>query len=105
MDIFCKIINKETPSKIIYEDDLVIAIEDLNPVHPGHFLVIPKIHSKNLKDISNDNYNHLMLVAKRLANETIERMGVYGFRMQINNEKESGQEIFHTHVHIIPSIE
>lgn len=103
MDIFEKIINKEIPSDIIYEDDRVIAIKDIKPVNPGHFLVIPKKHSTNLIDIDEKNMEYLFSKARELAIKKIKDMKVSGFRLQVNNGKEAGQEVFRTHVHIIPS--
>jgi len=103
MDIFKKIIDGEIPSDKIYEDSKVIAIKDINPINPGHFLVIPKKHSTNLIDINDEEFVYLMTKAKELAKQTIKEMNVSGFKLQINNGKESGQEVFRTHVHIIPS--
>jgi len=103
MDIFEKIIKREIPSDIIFEDDKVIAIKDINPINPGHFLVIPKIHSTNLIDIKEEELTYLFIKARELAVKTIGEMNVSGFKLQVNNGKESGQEVFRTHVHIIPS--
>lgn len=103
MDIFCKIINKEIPSQLFYEDEDVVAFNDINPKKPGHFLVVPKKHSTNLKDISDETLSKAMIVARRLALKRIEELNVPGFNLIVNNEKESGQEVFHTHIHIIPS--
>ena len=103
MDIFKKITEREIPADIIFEDDRVIAIKDINPVNPGHFLVIPKVHSINLIDINEEDMNYLFSKARELANKTIKEMNVSGFKLQVNNGKESGQEVFRTHIHIIPS--
>ena len=103
MDIFCKIVNKEMPSEIFYEDDYVVAFNDINPRRPGHFLVVPKEHSTNLKDISDEILTKAIIVAKTLAKKRIKELGVPGFNLIINNEKEANQVIFHTHIHIIPS--
>lgn len=103
MDIFEKIINKEIPSDIIYEDDKIIAIKDIKPINPGHFLVIPKNHSTNLIDISENDFLYLLSKTRELANKTIRKMNVSGYKLQVNNGKNSGQEVFRTHIHIIPS--
>ena len=103
MDIFCKIINKKVPTKFLYEDNFVVAFEDIHPIRAGHFLVVPKIHSNNLRDINEKDFTYLISIARKLALETIARLNVSGFQLKINNEKEAGQEVFHTHVHIIPS--
>lgn len=101
--LFEKIIAREIPADIIYEDKQVIAIKDINPKNPGHFLVIPKNVSTNLMDISDSDYKYLLLKAKELANKTIKDMKVSGYQLIINNGANAGQEVFHTHVHIIPS--
>lgn len=103
MDIFCKIINKKIPTKFLYEDDFVVAFEDINPVRSGHFLIVPKIHSNNLNDIDEKDFAYLLSISRKLALETIERLNVGGFQLKINNGKNAGQDVFHTHVHIIPS--
>ena len=104
MDIFQKIINKEIKSDIYYEDDMVIAIMDIKPKNPGHFLVIPKKYSKNLIDISNEDMIYLFSKSRELAIKKINELKVSGFNLIVNNGEEAGQEIFRTHVHIIPSL-
>lgn len=102
--IFQQIINKEIPSKIYYEDDVVISIYDINPRRPGHILVIPKKLSINLIDIDDNTFSYLMLKAKELAIKLIKEMNVSGFNFIVNNGKNAKQEVFHTHIHIIPSL-
>ena len=103
MDLFDKIINKEISSDILYEDDKVIAIMDINPKRKGHFLVIPKEHSTNLIDISDDDYLYAMKIARKLAKEMMTKLNVSGFNLIVNNGLDAGQEVFHTHIHIIPT--
>lgn len=103
--IFEKIIDRELPSTVLYEDDRVIAILDIYPQTPGHFLVIPKLHSVNLIDIDEDTFLYLMSTARRLARQRIAEMGVSGFRLIVNNGARAKQVVFHTHVHIVPALE
>ena len=103
MTIFQKIINKEIPANILFEDERVIAIYDINPEREGHFLVIPKNHSVNLFDISADDLSYVMVKAKELAKKECERLGKDSFNIKINNGEKAGQEVFHTHVHVIPA--
>ncbi len=103
MTIFKKIIQRELPADIIYEDDKVIAILDLYPKRTGHTLVIPKTFSRNLKDIKKDDLSYLMNKTQDIALALIKVLDVDGFRVMVNNEKSSKQEVFHTHVHIIPT--
>ncbi|NQZ29280.1 MAG: HIT family protein [Mycoplasmatales bacterium] len=103
MTIFQKIINRELPANIVYEDERVIAILDISPVTTGHTLVIPKEFSRNLKDISKDDLSYVMNKAQDIALKLIEILDVDGFQLHVNNEKSSNQVVFHTHVHIIPT--
>lgn len=103
MTIFQKIINKEIPADVIYEDDQVIAFKDIKPVRPGHFLVVPKKLSTNFYDIDNHTLEYLIVKAKELAIQVTKEMGVDGFNVIVNNGEKVGQEVFHTHVHIIPA--
>lgn len=103
MSIFQKIINKEIPASIVYEDDRVIAFKDINPERPGHFLVVPKVFSENLYDISEEDFIYLMAKARELALWVTKDMNVSGFNLKINNGTNAGQEVMHTHVHIIPA--
>lgn len=103
MTIFQKIINKEIPAQIIYEDDKILAFNDIKPVRPGHFLVIPKVFSENLYDISNDDFIYLMSKTREIALWVTSQMGVSGFNIKINTGVSAGQEVMHTHVHVIPA--
>ena len=103
MEIFQKIINREIPSEIIYEDDKTIAFLDINPKRKGHFLVVPKIQSTNFIDIDEEGFVNLMKKVKFLSNKYIKDNNKSGYNIEVNNGKEAGQEIFWTHVHVIPS--
>ncbi len=94
-DIFQRIIDREIPSTIIYEDDKTIAFLDINPHTKGHFLVVSK-------EFSDDDLTNLILTARKLALSQIEKLNAKGFRLEINSGIAAGQEIFRTHVHIIP---
>ncbi|MDF9627872.1 HIT family protein [Mesomycoplasma ovipneumoniae] len=100
--LFLDIIAKKSPAKIIFEDDQVIAFFDKFPVSPGHFLVVPKKYSRNLFHISDEDLTYLIKIARKLALEQVKQLGATGFRLQVNNEKDAKQTIFHTHIHIIP---
>jgi len=99
--IFCKIINGELPSKKVHEDDMSIAFLDISPVHIGHTLVIPKKHFENIYNMPDDTASHLIKIAKRIAN-ALKKSGADGINITINNDKDAGQVIFHSHIHIIP---
>lgn len=100
--IFCKIINKEIPSSIEYEDDEIIAFNDINPVAPVHILIIPKKHIEALKDIEENDSKliaKMMLVIKELAiKKGIDKTG---YRVVTNSGEDSGQVVKHLHFHLI----
>ena len=96
-----KIINKEIPAEIIYEDDISIVIEDINPQAPTHLLIIPKKVIPKLSDASTEDRDilgHLMLVAGKIA-EQLELDET--FRLVINNGAKAGQSVFHLHLHLL----
>jgi histidine triad (HIT) family protein len=100
--IFCKIIEKKIPAKIIHEDDHVLAFEDINPQAPVHTLVIPKKHIPTLLDIKEEDNNlvgHLIKVANKIAND--KGIAERGFRIVANCNPESGQTVYHIHLHIL----
>ncbi|MGN0962644.1 MAG: histidine triad nucleotide-binding protein [Clostridia bacterium] len=100
--IFCKIINKEIPSKIVYEDDDILAFEDINPLAKVHILLIPKKHIETAADLQEEDaavIGKIFLVAKKIAEE--KGMAEDGYRI-VNNCKEfGGQEVFHIHFHLL----
>ena len=100
MDIFCKIVSGEIPSKKIYEDDKVIVILDVNPSSNGHSLVIPKVHYQDLYDIDSEVLNHIMKVGKEMALKLEDKLKCDGITLIQNNG--ISQEVKHFHLHIIP---
>ena len=99
--LFEKIINREIPSDILYEDDLSFVIKDINPQAPTHLLIIPKKVIPKLSDASEDDQmilGHLMLVAGKIA----DRLGLdETFRLVVNNGAKAGQSVFHLHLHLL----
>ena len=102
MCIFCKIINKEIPSSIVYEDADVLAILDLAQTTLGHTLVMPKKHYANILEIPDDELTHLMSIVKMLAKRISDKLGAKGFNLLVNTNEVAGQTVMHLHVHIIP---
>jgi len=103
--LFCKIASGEVPSFKIYEDDVVYAFLDINPVNLGHALVIPKKHHKNLYDLPDETLSHMARETKKLAAAIKEAVSADGINIMMNNDPAAGQIIFHAHVHIIPRFE
>ena len=96
--IFCKIINKEIPSNFVYEDDAVIAINDLNPQADTHVLVIPKTHVASLAELEDEE---LMVNLLKGVKATAKKLGLTDYRTIMNTGKGAGQTVFHLHVHIL----
>ncbi|WP_353259612.1 histidine triad nucleotide-binding protein [Prochlorothrix hollandica] len=99
--LFSKIITREIPADIVYEDDLCLAFRDINPQAPTHVLLIPKKPIPKLSEATPDDHallGHLLLKAKAVA----EQLGLdQGFRVVINNGDDGGQTVFHLHLHIL----
>ena len=99
--IFGKIIRREIPAEIIYEDDLCLAFKDINAQAPVHLLVIPKKTIAKLADTESQDHallGHLLLTVKRVA----EKAGLEnGYRVVINNGEDGGQTVYHLHLHIL----
>ncbi len=100
--IFSKIIAREIPARIIYEDDHVIAFLDVNPVNPGHTLVVPKEERANVLESSEEDVVQVFRVVRLLAPRIVKAVGADGFNIVTNTGEASGQSVFHTHFHIIP---
>ncbi|MEL7084783.1 MAG: histidine triad nucleotide-binding protein [Cyanobacteria bacterium P01_A01_bin.3] len=100
--IFGKIIRKEIPADIVYEDELVLAFNDISPQAPTHILVIPKKAIPKLSDASSDDsvlLGHMLLKAKDIAAQA--GLAEDGFRLVVNNGEAAGQTVFHLHMHIL----
>ena len=99
--IFSKIIDKEIPAEIIFEDDLCLAFNDVNPQAPTHILIIPKKPITKLSEADDDDQallGHLLLKARDIAND----LGFgEAYRLAINNGAAAGQTVLHLHVHLL----
>lgn len=96
--IFCKIANKEIPTKLVYENEYIAAFNDINPTAPIHVLVIPKCHCESLNELEDKS-----LMAELLSGvkEVTKKLGIKDYRTVINTGKGAGQEVSHIHLHII----
>jgi histidine triad (HIT) family protein len=100
--IFCKIINKEIPTNIIYENDKVLAFLDISPVSLGHTLIIPKKHFVNIFDIEENYLFEIIKIAKKIALAYKKIFGIDNLQLIHNAGKHGQQEISHFHFHLIP---
>lgn len=103
--LFCKIIAGEIPSEKIYENEHVYAFLDINPVNPGHTLVIPKRHAANLYETPDEDLAQAISAVKRLSVAVKRALAADGINIEMNNDPVAGQVIFHTHFHVIPRFE
>ena len=100
--IFCKIISKEIPSEILFENDCALAILDVNPIHYGHALVIPKNHHKDFLDVPQEELGGIMHAVHVVARALVKSFGLRGFNFFSNNGEVAGQSVFHFHIHVTP---
>ncbi|MBC8357329.1 MAG: histidine triad nucleotide-binding protein [Candidatus Aminicenantes bacterium] len=100
--LFCKIIHGEIPAKKVFEDEKIIAFDDINPQAPIHILIIPKEHFASLNEIpeeKKDVLSHVLLKARQIARE--KGVAKSGYRIVLNTARDSGQEVFHIHFHLL----
>jgi len=100
--IFCKIIKKEIPAEIVFEDELVMAFPDIHPFAPVHILIIPKEHIESIEDLENKHEKlagRLVMTAKKLAEKT--GISSNGYKLLFRVKNHGGQEVPHIHLHLI----
>jgi histidine triad (HIT) family protein len=104
--IFCDIVKGTVPESVVYYDEKVLAFMDIQPVNPGHVLVIPKVHASGLPDLDEETGAHMFKVGMRVAN-AVKRSGVKceGVNLLLSDGRAAFQEILHVHLHIIPRFE
>ncbi len=98
---FCKIINKEIPATVVYEDDLVLAFNDIKPAAPFHVLVIPKVHHDSIADVPADD--SIVSVLTNRASHIAGQLGLAndGYRLVVNHGDNGGQTVYHLHLHLL----
>lgn len=100
--IFAKIIAKEIPASVVYEDDLVLAFKDINPQAPIHILIVPKKEIPTVDDVTEGDeqlVGHMFLAAKQIARE--QGIAESGYRLIVNCRDHGGQEVYHLHLHLL----
>jgi len=100
--VFCKIVKKEIPADIIYEDEDIVAFKDVKPVAPVHILIVPKLHIPSVNHLETENktlMGELILAAQKIARE--QNVDESGYRLVLNIGKDAGQTVDHLHLHLI----
>ena len=103
--IFAKIIRREIPADIVYEDVDTMAFLDIRPNNPGHTLVVPKKPFRNIFDIDDETLAAVWRTTRKVARAVKDATGAEGLNINTNNEHAAGQIVFHYHVHVIPRFE
>lgn len=103
--IFCKIINKEIPSSMVYEDNNTIAFLDINPVNKGHTLVMPKKHYETFLDLPKNELETLFGKIQEVTKAVIKATNANGSNLLLNHKRAAGQVVDHVHFHVIPRFE
>lgn len=101
--IFCKIVNRELPSKIVYEDENILAFHDISPEAPVHILVVPKKHIANLLEAAPEDAKILTDILTASVPKIVKEQGLEekGFRLVVNTKEDGGQMVGHLHFHIL----
>jgi histidine triad (HIT) family protein len=100
--VFTRIINREIPATIVYEDEFVIGFKDINPIAPVHILIVPKKEIPSVNEVVPEDeaiLGRMFLVAKQIAQE--QGIAASGYRLLMNTGHDAGQEVFHMHLHLI----
>lgn len=100
--IFCKIVKGEIPSFKVYEDEKVLAFEDINPISPGHTLIIPKKHARDLWEISDDDLTGIHMASKRIIQAIKTALNPSGVACVQLNGPGANQVVLHYHLHLVP---
>ena len=95
--IFCKIVNKEIPAELVYEDDYTVAFNDLNPQAPIHILVVPKKHYNSMNEVDEQGFTHIFSAVPKV----MKKLGIKEYRTVVNTGESAGQTVFHIHVHVM----
>ena len=103
--VFCGIVAGAIPATTIARSDRAIAFMDINPVTPGHALVVPRAHATDLHDVTAEDLAACIHLAQEIAGRTKDRLGADGVNLQNCNGAAGWQSVFHFHVHVIPRFE
>jgi histidine triad (HIT) family protein len=100
--IFCKIVAGIIPAEKLYENEYAIAVLDINPIHYGHALIIPKQHCNDFLDLPDETYHSILQAARIITEALVQSLKLEGYNLFSNNGTIAGQSVFHFHLHITP---
>jgi histidine triad (HIT) family protein len=100
--VFCQIVAGKREAVIVWQDDVCVAFASIYPIQPGHLLLVPRHHVENLYGLPDDVGAHLLPVASKISRAMKAALKADGLSLRQNNEKASGQTVFHFHLHLIP---
>lgn len=103
--IFCRIAEHDLSAEIVYEDENAVAFLDINPIAPGHTVIIPKRHTANILELEDDGVRGLFVAVRNVMKSVQEAMKPAGFNYGVNQGRVAGQVIDHLHVHLLPRFE
>lgn len=103
MCLFCEIIEGNIPSTKVYEDDMILAFKDINPVAPVHIIVVPKMHMESANDVSVENSKYVAHIFEKMP-EIAESQGISSYRIINNCGEDAGQTVKHLHFHLIGGV-
>ncbi|MEJ0053790.1 MAG: HIT domain-containing protein [bacterium] len=103
--IFCKIVNRESPASVVFEDDTSMVIEPIDPISKGHVLVLPKKHFVNMLDTDDETLSHLAVVSKNVGHTVLGKNNAHSMNLLHAAGMEAQQSVFHLHFHIVPRYE
>ncbi|MCX6136723.1 MAG: HIT domain-containing protein [Ignavibacteriales bacterium] len=100
--IFCDIITRKIPAEILYENECALSILDINPIHYGHALIIPKRHHRDFLEVGTDELSGIMQAVHTVSHALVKAFKLEGFNFFANNGAVAGQSVFHFHIHVTP---
>ncbi len=103
--VFCRIVAGEVPAEVLFANDHVVAILDINPIHYGHALIIPRTHVRDFLELDAKCYAPLLEAARTVSAALVDALNLEGYNLFSNNGRTAGQSVFHFHLHITPRYE
>ncbi len=100
--IFCKIVHRQQPAEVLFENRRVLSILDIHPIHYGHALIMPKRHCTDFLSVPDSDLREVTEVTQRVARAMVKTLGLEGFNIFSNNGPVAGQTVFHFHLHVTP---